>query len=52
MSNLTPDEAVIFTAYDRKKGVFIDHAVVDLAVHPNNTLPRQSIETKLLARFR
>jgi hypothetical protein len=51
MSLMTPEEVVIFTAYKNEGGTSIAHSAVDLKVQSENILPRQSIETRMLARF-
>jgi hypothetical protein len=51
MSQMTPEEVVIFTAYENEGSSSIAHSAVDLKVQPENALPRQSIETRMLARF-
>jgi hypothetical protein len=51
MSQMTPKEVVIFTAYENEGSSSIAHSAVDLKVQPENALPRQSIEIRMLARF-
>jgi hypothetical protein len=51
MSLMIPEEVVIFTAYENEGGTSNAHSAVDLKVQPENALPRQTIETRMLARF-
>ena len=50
-SNMTPDDAVVFTVYDSDGRPAIAHSAVDLIAQPENARPRHSIETRSLARF-
>jgi hypothetical protein len=51
MSLMIPEEVVIFTAYENEGGTSNAHSAVDLKVQPENALPWQTIETRMLARF-
>ena len=51
MSNMTPDEAVVFTTFDSSGKSPVGHSAADLVVTPENATSRKSIETRALVRF-
>ncbi len=51
MSEMTPEEVVVFTTFDSSGTPAIGHSAADLTVLPTNAKPRQSIETRALVRF-
>ena len=51
MSNMTPDEAVVFITFDSSGKSPVGHSAADLVVTPENATSRKSIETRALVRF-
>ncbi|KZL12652.1 hypothetical protein PsAD2_03958 [Pseudovibrio axinellae] len=51
MSNMTPQETVVFTTFDSMGKPPVAHSAADLLITPQNAKPRQSIETRALVRF-
>lgn len=51
-SHMTPDEVAIFNIYDNQGLKSIYHSALDLSEDPISTVPRKSIESRTLVRYR
>ena len=51
MSEMTPDEAVIFNIYDNTGRPHLAHSALDLPGDDQVTVPRKSIESRTLVRY-
>ena len=51
MSEMTPDEAVIFNIYDNTGRPRLAHSALDLPGDASVTIPRYSIESWMLIRY-
>ena len=51
LSEMGPDEAVVFNVYDSKGKAAVGHSAADLVNPRENARPRQSIETRALVRY-
>ncbi len=51
LSNMTPEEVVIFNIYDNQNRPFLAHSALDITNQQQPTFPRQSIESRTLIRF-
>ena len=51
MSEMTPDEAVIFNIYDSSGRPHLAHSALDLPGDEDVTVPRKSIESRTLVRY-
>ena len=51
MSEMTPDEAVIFNIYDSTGRPHLAHSALDLSGEEAVTVPRKSIESRTLVRY-
>ena len=52
LSRMTPDEVAIFNIYDNEGRPFLGHSALDMEDSRNARVPRKSIESRTLVRYR
>ncbi|WP_054112573.1 CmcJ/NvfI family oxidoreductase [Marinagarivorans algicola] len=51
-SNMQPDEAIIFNIYDNHGRHYLAHSALDISGEKKSQLPRKSIETRTVVRYK